>query len=117
MGLNLYQLDNLSPHSQTIAQYTLVFFTSMTFCKLVFLSWLDKRYPLTIQTGEHPPSFGKNGVSVLQTAKIGYAGATAIDFALPLIQSREGVLCVPVAIVSGFVLFDAVLYFFSKIGS
>lgn len=35
---------------------------------------------------------------------IGYAGATAMDFTLPLIQSTGGVRCVPVAIVSGFVL-------------
>lgn len=35
---------------------------------------------------------------------IGYAGATAMDFTLPLIQTTGGVRCVPVAIVSGFIL-------------
>lgn len=35
---------------------------------------------------------------------IGYAGATAMDFTLPIIQSSGGVRCVPVAIVSGFIL-------------
>ncbi|MDA0110010.1 lysine exporter LysO family protein [Vibrio sp. La 4.2.2] len=35
---------------------------------------------------------------------IGYAGATAMDFTLPVIQSTGGVRCVPVAIVSGFIL-------------
>lgn len=35
---------------------------------------------------------------------IGYAGATAMDFTLPIIQSTGGVRCVPVAIVSGFIL-------------
>ncbi len=35
---------------------------------------------------------------------IGYAGATAMDFTLPVIQSTGGIRCVPVAIVSGFIL-------------
>ncbi|SON48293.1 lysine exporter LysO family protein [Vibrio tapetis] len=35
---------------------------------------------------------------------IGYAGATAMDFTLPIIQSSGGVKCVPIAIVSGFIL-------------
>ncbi|WP_341665646.1 lysine exporter LysO family protein [Vibrio sp.] len=35
---------------------------------------------------------------------IGYAGATAMDFTLPIIQSTGGVRCVPIAIVSGFIL-------------
>jgi len=35
---------------------------------------------------------------------IGYAGATAMDFTLPVIQSTGGVKCVPIAIVSGFIL-------------
>lgn len=35
---------------------------------------------------------------------IGYAGATAMDFTLPIIQTSGGVRCVPVAIVSGFIL-------------
>ncbi|AXY00871.1 lysine exporter LysO family protein [Vibrio alfacsensis] len=35
---------------------------------------------------------------------IGYAGATAMDFTLPVIQTTGGVRCVPVAIVSGFIL-------------
>ncbi|MDP5253593.1 MULTISPECIES: lysine exporter LysO family protein [unclassified Vibrio] len=35
---------------------------------------------------------------------IGYAGATAMDFTLPIIQSSGGVRCVPIAIVSGFIL-------------
>ncbi|WP_070965145.1 lysine exporter LysO family protein [Vibrio sonorensis] len=35
---------------------------------------------------------------------IGYAGATAMDFTLPIIQTTGGVRCVPVAIVSGFIL-------------
>ncbi|MBF9000050.1 MULTISPECIES: lysine exporter LysO family protein [Vibrio] len=35
---------------------------------------------------------------------IGYAGATAMDFTLPVIQTTGGVKCVPVAIVSGFIL-------------
>ncbi|CAM2866907.1 lysine exporter LysO family protein [Vibrio rarus] len=35
---------------------------------------------------------------------IGYAGATAMDFTLPVIQQTGGIRCVPVAIVSGFIL-------------
>ncbi|MDP2571305.1 lysine exporter LysO family protein [Vibrio penaeicida] len=35
---------------------------------------------------------------------IGYAGATAMDFTLPIIQSTGGIRCVPIAIVSGFIL-------------
>ncbi|MEZ9240298.1 lysine exporter LysO family protein [Vibrio splendidus] len=35
---------------------------------------------------------------------IGYAGATAMDFTLPVIQTTGGVRCVPIAIVSGFTL-------------
>lgn len=35
---------------------------------------------------------------------IGYAGATAMDFTLPVIQTSGGVRCVPIAIVSGFIL-------------
>ena len=35
---------------------------------------------------------------------IGYAGATAMDFTLPVIQNCGGIRCVPVAIVSGFIL-------------
>ncbi len=35
---------------------------------------------------------------------IGYAGATAMDFTLPVIQSSGGIRCVPIAIVSGFIL-------------
>lgn len=35
---------------------------------------------------------------------IGYAGATAMDFTLPIIQTSGGVRCVPIAIVSGFIL-------------
>ncbi|OBT12098.1 hypothetical protein A9264_02870 [Vibrio sp. UCD-FRSSP16_10] len=35
---------------------------------------------------------------------IGYAGATAMDFTLPIIQQTGGIRCVPVAIVSGFIL-------------
>ncbi|UTT84585.1 lysine exporter LysO family protein [Vibrio pelagius] len=35
---------------------------------------------------------------------IGYAGATAMDFTLPVIQTTGGVRCVPIAIVSGFLL-------------
>ncbi len=35
---------------------------------------------------------------------IGYAGATSVDFTLPIIQSSGGIKCVPVAIVSGFIL-------------
>lgn len=35
---------------------------------------------------------------------IGYAGATAMDFTLPIIQTTGGIRCVPIAIVSGFIL-------------
>jgi uncharacterized membrane protein YbjE (DUF340 family) len=35
---------------------------------------------------------------------IGYAGATAMDFTLPIIQISGGIYCVPVALVSGFLL-------------
>lgn len=35
---------------------------------------------------------------------IGYSGATAMDFTLPVIQQHGGITCVPVAIVSGFLL-------------
>ncbi|MBV7299245.1 lysine exporter LysO family protein [Enterovibrio paralichthyis] len=35
---------------------------------------------------------------------IGYGGATAMDFTLPIIQTTGGVKCVPIAIVSGFIL-------------
>lgn len=35
---------------------------------------------------------------------IGYGGATAMDFTLPVIQQHGGVGCVPVAVVSGFLL-------------
>lgn len=35
---------------------------------------------------------------------IGYGGATALDFTLPIIQTSGGIKCVPIAIVSGFIL-------------
>ncbi|MFD2180430.1 lysine exporter LysO family protein [Veronia pacifica] len=35
---------------------------------------------------------------------IGYGGATSMDFTLPVIQSSGGIRCVPIAIVSGFIL-------------
>lgn len=35
---------------------------------------------------------------------IGYGGATSMDFTLPVIQQHGGVGCVPVAVVSGFIL-------------
>jgi len=35
---------------------------------------------------------------------IGYGGATSMDFTLPVIQQHGGVTCVPVAVVSGFLL-------------
>ncbi|MDR5891291.1 lysine exporter LysO family protein [Halomonas mongoliensis] len=35
---------------------------------------------------------------------IGYGGATSMDFTLPVIQQHGGVTCVPVAVVSGFIL-------------
>jgi uncharacterized membrane protein YbjE (DUF340 family) len=50
---------------------------------LILLPILIRRYPLT---------------------SIGYAGATAMDFTLPIIQINGGIKCVPIAIVSGFVL-------------
>ncbi|MDR9831495.1 lysine exporter LysO family protein [Vibrio sp. FNV 38] len=40
----------------------------------------------------------------LPCTAIGYAGATAMDFTLPVIQTSGGVRCVPIAIVSGFIL-------------
>ena len=38
------------------------------------------------------------------SAAIGYGGATALDFTLPVIQKSGGIQVVPVAIVSGFIL-------------
>ncbi|PJG59478.1 lysine exporter LysO family protein [Aeromonas cavernicola] len=38
------------------------------------------------------------------SAAIGYGGATALDFTLPVIQRSGGITVVPVAIVSGFIL-------------
>ncbi|MFW3614200.1 lysine exporter LysO family protein [Billgrantia antri] len=35
---------------------------------------------------------------------IGYGGATSMDFTLPVIQQHGGVACVPMAVVSGFLL-------------
>lgn len=35
---------------------------------------------------------------------IGYGGATSMDFTLPVIQQHGGVACVPIAVVSGFLL-------------
>ncbi|WP_110668752.1 lysine exporter LysO family protein [Salinicola halophilus] len=35
---------------------------------------------------------------------VGYSGATSMDFTLPVIQQYGGISCVPVAIVSGFLL-------------
>jgi uncharacterized membrane protein YbjE (DUF340 family) len=35
---------------------------------------------------------------------IGYGGATSMDFTLPVIQQHGGVVCVPIAVVSGFIL-------------
>ncbi|MGY0217617.1 lysine exporter LysO family protein [Endozoicomonadaceae bacterium StTr2] len=35
---------------------------------------------------------------------VGYGGATALDFTLPVIQNSGGIHCVPLAIVSGFIL-------------
>ena len=43
-------------------------------------------------------------IRVKPCTSIGYAGATAMDFTLPVIQSTGGVRCVPIAIVSGFIL-------------
>jgi uncharacterized membrane protein YbjE (DUF340 family) len=51
---------------------------------------------------------------------IGYAGATAMDFTLPVIQTSGGVRCVPIAIVSGFILSLLVplfMLFFVSLGS
>ncbi len=35
---------------------------------------------------------------------VGYGGATSLDFTLPVIQNSGGIHCVPLAIVSGFIL-------------
>ncbi|WP_372610626.1 lysine exporter LysO family protein [Halomonas sp.] len=35
---------------------------------------------------------------------IGYGGATSMDFTLPVIQQHGGIVCVPIAVVSGFLL-------------
>ncbi|WGW01523.1 lysine exporter LysO family protein [Vibrio sp. YMD68] len=43
-------------------------------------------------------------IRVKPCTAIGYAGATAMDFTLPVIQATGGVKCVPIAIVSGFIL-------------
>ncbi|ELR64967.1 Putative surface protein [Photobacterium marinum] len=43
-------------------------------------------------------------ISRFPSTAIGYAGATAMDFTLPVIQNCGGIRCVPVAIVSGFIL-------------
>jgi len=43
-------------------------------------------------------------ISKKPCSAIGYAGATAMDFTLPVIQTTGGVRCVPIAIVSGFIL-------------
>lgn len=51
---------------------------------------------------------------------IGYAGATAMDFTLPVIQTTGGVKCVPVAIVSGFILsilVPVLILFFASLAS
>lgn len=51
---------------------------------------------------------------------IGYAGATAMDFTLPVIQSTGGVKCVPIAIVSGFILsllVPILMLFFVSLGA
>lgn len=51
---------------------------------------------------------------------IGYAGATAMDFTLPVIQSTGGVKCVPIAIVSGFILsllVPVLMLFFVSLGT
>ncbi|MCG7497061.1 lysine exporter LysO family protein [Vibrio sp. Of7-15] len=47
-------------------------------------------------------------INRVPSTSIGYAGATAMDFTLPVIQSTGGIHCVPVAIVSGFILSLAV---------
>ncbi len=45
-------------------------------------------------------------LSILRHAPlaIGYGGATSMDFTLPVIQQHGGVACVPIAVVSGFIL-------------
>ncbi|WP_117235394.1 lysine exporter LysO family protein [Vibrio maerlii] len=51
---------------------------------------------------------------------IGYAGATAMDFTLPIIQTTGGVKCVPIAIVSGFllsILVPVLMLFFVSLAS
>ncbi|MFB9887251.1 lysine exporter LysO family protein [Balneatrix alpica] len=51
---------------------------------------------------------------------IGYGGATAMDFTLPIIQKSGGMSCVPVAIVSGFILSlssPLLILFFLSLGS
>lgn len=51
---------------------------------------------------------------------IGYAGATAMDFTLPVIQTTGGVKCVPIAIVSGFILslcVPVMMLFFISLGN
>lgn len=65
---------------------------------LVAIPMLIRRYPCT---------------------SIGYAGATAMDFTLPVIQSTGGVKCVPIAIVSGFILsllVPVLMLFFVSLG-
>ena len=41
---------------------------------------------------------------IITEPAIGYGGATALDFTLPVIQKSGGIQVVPVAIVSGFIL-------------
>ncbi|OOE56791.1 hypothetical protein BZG13_13765 [Salinivibrio sp. ML323] len=51
---------------------------------------------------------------------IGYGGATAMDFTLPIIQSTGGIRCVPIAIVSGFILsllVPVLMLFFLSLGA
>jgi uncharacterized membrane protein YbjE (DUF340 family) len=51
---------------------------------------------------------------------IGYGGATAMDFTLPIIQSSGGIRCVPIAIVSGFILsllVPVLMLFFLSLGA
>ncbi|OOE32649.1 MULTISPECIES: lysine exporter LysO family protein [Salinivibrio] len=51
---------------------------------------------------------------------IGYGGATAMDFTLPIIQSTGGIRCVPIAIVSGFILsllVPVLMLFFLSLGT
>lgn len=63
---------------------------------IMLIPLLIRRYPLTA---------------------IGYGGATAMDFTLPIIQTTGGVRCVPIAIVSGFILSALVpLLIFSFVG-